>query len=292
MVGIHYIVRHLFFASLVARTVYGNDPMAEIPTTPKCQQCKELVETGATYPGNTIRLIEEVVAWQVCRDHCTLDPTCKFWVLRNSSSTCALKTAGKNRKNRKNDSGYTSGTQRCNISIMISATADFTQSNLCGFKAPGLKGYRLENGDFIFSWQRGSRRMVLTDNQGHVKKWGAVQYGVTTWQDPSTWITYDNRRYTVTNFKLVNQSCPVCTEYVDFGTRYTGDEFKKVEGVLSFTECKNLCTEHDECEVWTLNRSIHQCKLKKRKIDVISDGDIVSGTRACFTEASEDGRGG
>ena len=133
--------------------------------------------------------------------------------------------------------------------------------------------------------------MVLTDNQGHVKKWGAVQYGVATWQDPSTWITYDNRKYTVSNFKLVNQSCPVCRERVAFGTRYTGDNFKKIENVLSFTDCKNLCTGNNECEVWTLNRSMKQCKLKKRKFNVISDGKIVSGTRACFNENSENNGG-
>ena len=39
------------------------------------------------------------------------------------------------------------------------------------------------------------------------------------------------------------------------------------------------------------NRSINQCKLKNRKIDVISDGGIVSGTRACFNESFEDGMG-
>ena len=135
--------------------------------------------------------------------------------------------------------------------------------------------------------------MVLTDDQGNIKKWGAVQYGVATWQDPSTWITYGNRQYTVSNFKLSNQSCPVCnhTEVVEFRTYYAGDPLKVIDKISSYAECKNLCTGHNECEVWTWDGYIKQCKLKRRKIEVIPDGDIVSGTRACFTEASKDGSG-
>ena len=280
MVGVH-IVCHLFFVSLVSMVVYANDPLAEVPATPKCQKCRELVEVGAAYPGNDIRTIKGVATWEACRDHCTLEPACKLWVFRNPSSACLLKTAGETREDYPS---YTSGSQRCNSdSLIISATADFTQSNLCGFKAPGLRGYRLENGDFIFSWQRGSRRMVLTDDQGNVKKWGAVQYGVATWQDPSTWITYDNRQYTVSNFKLSNQSCPECTEVVHSDTRYTGDDIQMVENIPSYTDCKNLCTKFNECEVWTWDKKTRkQCKLKKKKMDIKSDKGIVSGTRGCF----------
>ena len=132
---------------------------------------------------------------------------------------------------------------------------------------------------------------MLTDGQGKIKKWGAVQYGVTTWQDPSTWITSYDRQYAVSNFKLVVQSCPICTEHVNFGARYTGDDFKRIENILSFTKCKDLCTGHNDCEVWTLNRSMKQCKLKKKKGKVISDIKVVSGTRACFNRTSESGSG-
>ena len=125
--------------------------------------------------------------------------------------------------------------------------------------------------------------MVLTDNQGHVKKWGIVEYGTMSWQDPSTWMTYESRQYTVSNFKLFNQSCPRCTEFLHFGARYPGNNIKKVEGVQSFTECKDLCTTHGvECKVWTFTVSKKECKLKSEKGNTVKDGDKVSGTRVCF----------
>ena len=125
--------------------------------------------------------------------------------------------------------------------------------------------------------------MVLTDGQGQVKKWGAVQYGVTTWQDPSTWITYDNRQYTVSNFKSFNQSCPRCTEFINYGTRYAGATFKDIQKVPSFYKCKDLCTKHVECKVWVFDRSDKECNLKSEEGKIKSDKTAkVSGTRACF----------
>ena len=74
MFGIHhYIIRHLIFVSLGGATfVYANDPMAHLPTTPKCQPCMELFETGVRYRRNGIRSIDYVVSWEDCRKYCTL----------------------------------------------------------------------------------------------------------------------------------------------------------------------------------------------------------------------------
>ena len=253
---------------------------------------------------SNLKILELILSWIIwnffykseffssndCKEYCREEPMCQFWSLRKTTkkSTCFFHTSAEDRVV---NPMLISGTRPCNStsnSRLFSATADFTQSNLCGFKAPGLRGHRLENGDFIFSWQRGSWRMVLTDDQGNVKKWGAVQYGVATWQDPSTWITYDNRQYTVSNFKLSNQSCPECTEVVHSDTRYTGDDFKMVENISSYTDCKNLCTKFNECEVWTWDKKTRkQCKLKKKKMDIKSDKGIVSGTRGCFWDIWE-----
>ena len=129
---------------------------------------------------------------------------------------------------------------------------------------------------------------MLTDGQGNVKKWGAVQYGVTTWQDPSTWITYNNRRYTVNNFKLFNQSCPRCTEYINVGARYPWATIKQIDKVSSFTKCKDLCTRHVECKVWVFDRSDKECKLKSEEGQMKPDkSEKVSGTRACFDYNSD-----
>ena len=193
MVGIQIFVHFLLLFSVVS----ANDPMAEFSVTYQCPKCREVVESGVDYDGSDIRVMHNVASWAECKQRCTEEPKCKYWSHYDSESKCWLKTSNKVRK----EVDRTSGTRGCGVVSIVSATADFTQNNLCGFKAPGLRGYRLENGDFIFSWKRGSRRMVLTDGQGNVKKWGAVQYGVATWQDPSTWITHDNRQHTVTNFK-------------------------------------------------------------------------------------------
>ena len=134
--------------------------------------------------------------------------------------------------------------------------------------------------------------MVLTDNQGHVKKWGIVEYGTMSWQDPSTWITYDSRQYTVSNFKLFNQSCPRprCTDVLHFGVRYPGATMKIVENVSSYAKCKDICTGHVECKVWTFSTSDKKCRLKS-KIEKISsdDGSKISGTRACSAYSSDNG---
>ena len=131
--------------------------------------------------------------------------------------------------------------------------------------------------------------MVLTDGQGHVKKWGAVQYGVTTWKDPSTWITYDNRQYTVNNFKLLNHSsvCPKCTEFIEFDTGYPYNLVKSVEGVSSYRECKDLCTSHVKCKVWTYWTDIHSCRLRSKKDEVSIRSGRISGTEACYGFISE-----
>ena len=52
MVVFHFIVRHLFLASLEAIVVYANDPMVEVT----CQPCRELVEIGLRYRGNSFEV--------------------------------------------------------------------------------------------------------------------------------------------------------------------------------------------------------------------------------------------
>ena len=57
MVGIYFFVRYLFFVSLGAT---ANDPMAAVPITYQCSQCRDLVERGFGYPGYEIRFIDSV----------------------------------------------------------------------------------------------------------------------------------------------------------------------------------------------------------------------------------------
>ena len=283
MFVIHDIVRHLLFASLGAMLVHANDPMAEVPVA-QCQQCGELVEHGIKYGGNGIGSKGNVFSISDCRERCAKKQECKFWTYNNLTSWCYFKTSDRGRQK---NSASISGTARCNTSIpaVISATADFTQSNLCGFKAPGLRGYRLENGDFIFSWQRGSRRMVLTDDQGNVKKWGAVQYGVATWQDPSTWITYDNRQYTVSNFRAREfkySSICNCTEVVENDIVYDGQQLKNVGDVSTMEKCKDLCTSQSGCVVFTYKTTQKMCSLMKSQLNPQTTTGYVSGTPACY----------
>ena len=137
--------------------------------------------------------------------------------------------------------------------------------------------------------------MVLTDGQGNVKKWGIVEYGVATWQDPSTWTTYDNRQYTVNNFTGLNHSsvCPKCTEIVDFGVAYPGDNTKDedtdldlIAGISFATECKNRCTKHPDCIFWTLTISKKECRLKSKKRFSQKHADKISGTQSCYDYSS------
>ena len=268
---------------LVQSNVFTED---EDSLTSECSKCRELVERGIDYYGNDIRSIQKVSSWSQCKDHCTDEPECKYWSHDSTLSQCLLKTSDRGRK--EVSQTHTSGNRECG-EVIVAATADFTQSNLCGFKALSLKGYRLQDGDYIFSWQRGSRRMVLTDNEGHVKKWGAVQYGVMSWRDPSTWVTHDNRQYTVNNFKLLNHSsvCPKCTEFIDAGAGYPLNLVESVEGISSYTECKDLCTRHIGCKVWTLLSLEQTCRLKSEKGSVWRTKHRISGTQACYGFISE-----
>ena len=169
MTGVRIFLHLIFIVSLVL--VHSNNFAQD--STFECPKCKELVETGIGYNGNDIRSISNVKSWSRCKEGCTEEPACKFWTYLHSTSKCFLKTSDKGRRT-EIESARTSGTRGCKAENKISATADFSQNNLCGFKAPGLRGHRLKYGDFIFSWRN---KMVLTDNQGHVKKWGIVEYG-------------------------------------------------------------------------------------------------------------------
>ena len=126
--------------------------------------------------------------------------------------------------------------------------------------------------------------MVLTDNQGHVKKWGVVEYGAMWWQDPSTWITYDHRQYSVSNFKSSNHSsvCPKCTEVLEFNVGYPHNDVKMVKGFSTFTECKDACTDHVDCAVWTFNSKSSKCYLKRKIVERKNGNVKVSGTQACY----------
>ena len=127
-----------------------------------------------------------------------------------------------------------------------------------------------------------------------MKKWGAVEYGAMAWQDPSTWMTYDNRQYTVSNFKGLNHTsvCPKCTEFIDIGAGYPGYKIDTIENVRSFTECKDLCTKHAQCKAWTLSRSDEKCRLKSKKELVerkkgLESKKRISGTEACYGFTSQ-----
>ena len=116
------------------------------------------METGIRYVGYTIHTISDVDSYSQCREQCGEEIKCKFWSYFDSTSKCYLKTSDKGRTEGPES---ISGNRGCG-DVIVSATADFTQNNLCGFKVPNLKGYRLENGDFIFSWRN---KRVLTNDQ-------------------------------------------------------------------------------------------------------------------------------
>ena len=275
MMGVRIFLHLVFIVALVLvhSNVFTQDTQ---DLAFECPKCKELVEIGIDYEGYGIRVVIEK-NWSKCKEKCTEEPTCKVWTYIKSNKKCFLKTSDKGRTKKQS---VKSGTRACKTEFIF-ATADFSQNNLCGFKVPDLKGHRLQNGDFIFSWRN---KMVLTDNQGCVKKWGMVEYGTMSWQDPSTWITYDSRQYTVSNFILFKQSCPRprCTDIIHFGVRYPGNDIEEFEGIPSFTKCKDLCTRHVEYNAWTFTISKKECKLKSEKGNTVKDGDKVSGTRVCF----------
>ena len=60
------------------------------------------------------------------------------------------------------------------ITEAITATADFTQTDLAGIQSYDVKGYQLLGGMFIFSWLDGGslRKMVLTNTDGDKIKAG------------------------------------------------------------------------------------------------------------------------
>ena len=179
---------HQIFIYCLSIVLVYNDVLTEDGNslTSECSQCRELVEKGVDYNNYDIgAYISNIQYWPECKERCTEEPTCKYWTHSRKLFRCWLKTTNEGRKYAPHS--VTSGNRECGAVNISSATADFTQNNLCGFIASNLKGHRLQNGDFIFSWK--SRKMVLTDNQGNVKKWGVVEYGAMSWQDPSTWIT-------------------------------------------------------------------------------------------------------
>ena len=126
--------------------------------------------------------------------------------------------------------------------------------------------------------------MVLTDDKGNVKKWGALPYGVTTRQDPSTWITYDNRHYTVSNFRGQKHSsvCGNCTEVVEYGIYYTAVELREENDVSTTEKCKDLCTSEADCTVFSYRKDVLRCYLKKEKLGSSACTNCVSGTQACY----------
>ena len=68
-----------------------------------------------------------------------------------------------------------------------------------GVQKENVKGDRLLNGNFIFSWIDGSlRKMALTTNNGTQIKASYVFKNVKTWKDPSTWQFPGH--YTISNF--------------------------------------------------------------------------------------------
>ena len=69
------------------------------------------------------------------------------------------------------------------------ASADFSQANLPGIQAKGLKGHLLEDNTFIFVWVNGGyRKMVQTSNQGATIKTGYITSSSPSWRNSSTWI--------------------------------------------------------------------------------------------------------
>ena len=127
--------------------------------------------------------------------------------------------------------------------------------------------------------------MVLTDHQGNVKKWGSVQYGVATWQDPSTWRSYENRQYTVSNFRateLKYSSVCNCTEIVEYGIYYTAVELREESDVSTMEKCKDLCTSEADCTVFSYRKDVLRCYLKKEKLGSSACTNCVSGTQACY----------
>ena len=89
----------------------------------------------------------------------------------------------------------------------VSAKADMHQENLQGVQASGLHGYRLSNGDFIFSWRDTDyKKMVLTTNNGTKLAGGYMSWNIVkggNWADTSLW-TLNGDYYTLSNFKGSN----------------------------------------------------------------------------------------
>ena len=291
MVGILFFVRCLSIVSLCATVAKGNDPLEDVPASQQCSQCTNVLEKGFTFSGgDKLRDVNNVSTWSECRRICTNDNSCQHWTIHKQTYRCFLYSSI--RGDRNESAAFISGNRACGA-IVIAATADFTQNNLCGFKAPRLRGHRLENGDFIFSWQRGSRKMVLTDSLGVVKKWGAVQkqqqqqqqqqHETTTWRDPNTWITYDNRRYTVSNFRgQTHDSVCNCTEILENNINYPSTNLDDIGNILTWEECRNLCTDKAGCAVFSYWTDHKRCYMKTKKTYEQDYGGFISGTAACY----------
>ena len=85
----------------------------------------------------------------------------------------------------------------------ISATADMHQQNLKGVQAYGVQGYRLSNGNFIFSLDTDYKKMVLTTNNGTKLAGGYMTWNNVkgnNWKDTSLW-THNGDYFTLSNFR-------------------------------------------------------------------------------------------
>ena len=122
-----YFDKICVFLYLVHSNVFTKD------STLECPKCKELVEIGIIYKGYGIGVISNVGSWSECKKCCTEKWKCNFLTHYSSQSKCHLKTSDKDRTN---VTQATSGTRGCKTE----ATADFTQNNLCGFKAQKQDG--------------------------------------------------------------------------------------------------------------------------------------------------------
>ena len=88
------------------------------------------------------------------------------------------------------------------------ATCDISQLNIEGIQAKDVKGYKLQDTNFIFSWDDVDyKKMVLTSNTGVQIKAGYLHQPATSWKDPNTWEpAAPTIMYTISNCKLVEES--------------------------------------------------------------------------------------
>merc|ERR1711937_850540 len=83
-----------------------------------------------------------------------------------------------------------------------------SKSDIEGVQAKNVKGYKMPDSNFIFSWNDGEyRKMVLASNTGEQIKNGFLPQPAATWKDPNTWEPVaPSARYTISNCKTVEES--------------------------------------------------------------------------------------